>query len=68
LVLGHSGRRKALASLLMIISWNLWNKRNVRTVRNKSTLPIIIPTAIKLEAKSWALARTKHLGNLLPGE
>ena len=39
LLLAHPARRKALASLLMLVSWEIWNERNQRTFKNVSTLP-----------------------------
>ena len=59
ILLRHPSRRKAMASLLMLTSWELWNERNARTFTKTSTLPATLFSRIKLEAKSWVLAGAK---------
>jgi hypothetical protein len=68
MVLTHGGRRKAMASLLMLVAWEIWNERNARTFKNKSTMPTIIFDRIKLEARTWVVAGAKHLGLMIAGE
>jgi hypothetical protein len=68
MVLSHGGRRKAMASLLMLVAWEIWNERNARTFKNKSTLPTIIFDRIKSQARIWVVAGAKHLGLLIAGE
>ena len=63
----HPGRKKALASLLMLVSWEIWNERNRRVFKNSSTLPSIILDRIKHDAHDWVLAGAKQLGHLLLG-
>jgi hypothetical protein len=63
----HGGRRKSVASLLMLVTWELWKERNARTFNNKSTLPTTIFEMIKLEGRTWTLAAAKHLGTLILG-
>jgi hypothetical protein len=71
-ILSDDGRRKAMASLVMLVTWKIWNKRNARIFKNENTLPTIIFSRIKLEARVWVLAGIKHLGiqrikaNILP--
>jgi hypothetical protein len=48
----HNGRRKSTASLLMLVTWELWKERNTRTFNNVSTMPTIIYDKIKLEART----------------
>ena len=67
-VLSHRGRRKAMASLLMLVSWELWNERNARIFKHVSTMPTVVFDRIKLESRSWALAGAKHLGLIISGE
>jgi hypothetical protein len=63
----HGGRRKSVASLLMLVTWELWKERNARTFNNKGTLSTTIFDIIKLEVRTWALAGAKHLGTLISG-
>jgi hypothetical protein len=67
IVFAHGGRRKSVASLLMLVTWELWKERNARTFNNKSTMPTTIFEMIKLEARTWTLAGAKHLGTLISG-
>jgi hypothetical protein len=64
----HAGRRKAMATLLMLVSWEIWKERNARTFKNVSTMPTIIFERIKSEARTWAVAGAKHLGLFIAGE
>ncbi|KAF7090041.1 hypothetical protein CFC21_092863 [Triticum aestivum] len=59
---------KALASLLHLVSWVVWNERNARMFRNKAAPVMVIVRSTKEEASLWALASAKHLCNLMPGE
>jgi hypothetical protein len=68
MVLAHGGRRKAMASLLMLIAWDIWNERNARTFKNLSTMPTIIFNRIKSEARTWVIAGPKHLGLVIAEE
>jgi hypothetical protein len=62
------GRRKAMASLTMLVVWELWNERNARIFNNKSATPTIVMSKIRCEAKSWGIAGATHLCNIMPGE
>jgi hypothetical protein len=64
----HGGRRNAMTSLLMLVSWEIWNKRNVRTLKNTSTMSTIIFGRRKSEAGTWVIAGAKHLCLLITGE
>ena len=68
MTLNGSSRRKAVASLTMMISWELWTERNARVFKGKYTLPSVILDRIKDEARTWAKAGAKHLEFLLPGD
>ena len=57
-----------VASLVLLTSWEIWNERNARVFRNKFTSSQAILSKIKNEAKIWALAGAKRLGEILPGE
>ena len=60
--------RKAMTSLVLLTSWEIWNEWNARVFRNKHASSINILSKIKLEAKLWVLAGAKRLGELMPGE
>ena len=55
------GSPKALASLMMLISWEVWSERNARVFRNVAVPSVVIINKIKHEASLWALAGAKHL-------
>jgi hypothetical protein len=60
--------RKALASLAMLVSWEIWKERNARVFRNKSVTIAMLVTKIKDEANLWRLAGAKALSNVMPRE
>ena len=68
IVLAHDSRRKAMASLVMLVTWETWNERNARIFKHVSTMPTIIFSKVKMEARNWVLAGANHLGHLIPGE
>ena len=41
--------RKGLASLVMLVSWEIWNERNARVFRMVSSMPNVITSRIKAE-------------------
>lgn len=51
--------KKALCTLTL--TWEIWNKRNCRTFQHKE----LLLAKIKMEAKTWALAGTRRLGDQL---
>jgi hypothetical protein len=57
-----------MASLLMLVTWELWNKKNVKTFKNVSTMPAINFDKIKSEAKTWVIVGAKQLGLFISGE
>ena len=57
--------RKVLASVMMLVSWEIWKERNARIFRNAATPTTIIVTRIKEEAHMWTLAGAKHLSSLM---
>ena len=68
LALDHGVARKAMSSLLMLISWKVLNERNARVFRNVVSSVAIVVSRIKKEARAWCLAGAKFLGNVIPGE
>jgi hypothetical protein len=43
-------QRKSLVTLIMLVSWEIWNERNARVFRNIATLPNIVVEKIRGEA------------------
>jgi hypothetical protein len=60
--------RKSLVSLIMLVSWEVWNERNARVFPNVATLPTIVASKIREEAALWSLAGAKNLGSIMPRE
>ena len=60
--------RKALASLAMLVAWDVWNERNSCVFRNKSTTTTLLVEKIKEEATMWCFAGAKALSDLVPRE
>lgn len=67
-ILDRGPPRKALASMLMLVSWELWNERNARVFRNVATTVTMVTARIKEEARIWAIAGARHLCNVMPRE
>jgi hypothetical protein len=63
-----SPHRKALATLILLTVWEIWNERNARVFHNKSAPSFVILDKIKSEARLWVLAGAKKLGSIMPGE
>jgi hypothetical protein len=55
--------KKAMASLVMLISWEIWKERNTRVFRNTYTTSRFIIIKIKEEIALWSLTGTKAMGN-----
>jgi hypothetical protein len=51
--------RKGLASLAMLIIWEIWNERNDRVFKNKRAPSQIVFERIRKEAIIWVLAGAK---------
>ena len=67
-ILDRGPPRKALASMLMLVFWELWNERNVRVFKNVTTTVTMVTSKIKEEARIWALAGARHLCDVMPRE
>jgi hypothetical protein len=59
---------KGMASLSMLIIWEISNERNDRVFKNKHTPSQIVFYRIKKEARLWVLAGAKSLSHLISGE
>jgi hypothetical protein len=51
---------KAMASMAMLISWEIWNERNARIFRHHFSTATLISNKIE-EARLWCLAGAKAL-------
>jgi hypothetical protein len=68
LTAGPTPQRKALATLMLLTLWELWNERNARVFRNKSSPSFVVLNRIKIEARLWVLVGAKKLCSIMPGE
>ena len=64
----HGIATKAMPSIIMLISWEIWKERNARVFRHVASPTFIVVSRIKDEARAWVLAGAKFLGNVIPGE
>jgi hypothetical protein len=53
---GAIPNRKAMASLGLLVIWEIWNARNMRVFRNKHAPPLVILDKIKKETRLWVIA------------
>ena len=58
----------ALASLMLLTSWEIWNERNVHVFRNKHAPPMVVFENIKTETRLWVKAGAKRVSEIIPGE
>ena len=65
---GTIPNRKAMASLTLLVVWEIWNERNARVFNKKFASPVVILEKIKREARMWVTAGAKHLGEIMPRE
>ena len=54
--------RKAMASLVMLTSWTLWNERNARVFHRKCAPPAILLSNIMADVAIWVVAGAKKNG------
>jgi hypothetical protein len=60
--------RKAMASIAMLVSWEICKERNARIFQNSFSTSAMIVQKIKEEATLWSLAGAKAVSILLPRE
>ncbi|KAI4974652.1 hypothetical protein ZWY2020_048259 [Hordeum vulgare] len=60
--------RRLLVSLIMLISWEIWNECNARVFRNTSVPVGVVVAKIKEECSLWILVGAEHLCNIMPRE
>jgi hypothetical protein len=52
---------------ILLVAWELWKERNVRTFQRKEQTTTYILLKIKEEARAWGLAGAKRLVSLITG-
>jgi hypothetical protein len=57
--------RRELRCIIILVCWEVWNERNARIFERKESTPMQLLWKIKDEAALWAMARAKHVSNLL---
>ena len=67
-VLRRGHRRKAISSLIMLVTWEVWKERNARVFQHVCRLPNVLVEAIKAEVRLRTIAGATHLGFLMPRE
>ena len=60
-----SPSRKAIMSLAMLISFEIWNERTARVFQNHAKTNNMIVEKIKNEVTMWGLAGAKALSNVI---
>ena len=60
-----SQSRRAMMSLIMLISWEIWNERNARVFRNTAVPVGVLVARIKDVSKCWCLAGAKYLSTVV---
>ena len=63
-----TSNQKAVASLTLLVTWEIWNEPNARVFHNKSAPHFVILDIIKKEARLWVLADAKCLDTLMSRE
>jgi hypothetical protein len=60
--------KKAMASLVMLISWKIWTERNARVFWNVFSTSTMTVNKIKDDVALWSAAVTKTVYNIMPRE
>jgi hypothetical protein len=56
---------KAMASIVMLITWEVWKERNRRLFQCQEMSTMAIMSVIKQEARAWVAAGAKDLAYLI---
>jgi hypothetical protein len=59
LLIEASDNRKALSSIILLVSWTIWKERNARIFNHKSAPTAALLNIIKSEVKLWVAAGCK---------
>jgi hypothetical protein len=60
--------RKAMATLAILISWEVWKEQNARVFRNDASTTKMVIEKITEEALLWGYVGAKALSNVMPRE
>jgi hypothetical protein len=63
-----SDNRKALSSIIMLVSWTIWKERNARIFNHRSAPTAVLLNIIKIEVKLWVAVGGKCLSFVTTGE
>jgi hypothetical protein len=55
----HYQPQGGVASLTLLVSWEVWNEINARVFRRKHTPSFVLLSNIKKEARLWVIAGAK---------
>jgi hypothetical protein len=64
----QSQSRRAMASLAMLVSWEIWQERNAGIFWNNISTANLIVSKIKGEVTLWSMADAKALSIIMPRE
>ncbi|PNT68822.1 hypothetical protein BRADI_3g45663v3, partial [Brachypodium distachyon] len=64
----QGNRREGMATLVMLVSWEIWNERNARVFWKIFSMPMVVASKIKREASTWGVAGAIDLRSFLPRE
>ena len=60
--------KRAIVSVMMLVSWEIWKERNAIFFQNVSAPTSIVIAKIKEEAHLWSLAGAKQLSTVMSRE
>jgi hypothetical protein len=60
--------KKAMASLGMLVSWEIWKEENAHIFQNTASTSNVVINKIKEEVALWSLAGAKAMSNVIPRE
>jgi hypothetical protein len=58
----------SMASITLLVTWEVWNERNARVFHNKSAPLHVMLDRVKREARLWVIAGAKRMGQIMPRE
>jgi hypothetical protein len=61
----HPPDRKGIASLFILVCWGIWNERNARIFRGKTSTLRSVISWIRDEVREWSFANAKALRRLM---
>jgi hypothetical protein len=59
---------KAMESLVMLVSWEVWKERNARVFKSDASTLNMVVSKIKEEVALWSVAGATSLGIIMPRE